>query len=155
MTQAIRVERMRKCWWTDKKRSAGSQVQWKKEDASLTALCYALCRKNGRDKITFDLTKRNPGRSHKTPETVGSRGWGQGTGLFFGFVFALTCGMWDLFCVCVAVLGLCCCVGFSLVAASKGLLSSCIAWASHCSGFSCRRVQALGVLASVVQHMAQ
>ena len=74
---------------------------------------------------------------------------------FLGFVFALTCGMWDLFCVCVAVLGLCCCVGFSLVAASKGLLSSCIAWASHCSGFSCRRVQALGVLASVVQHMAQ
>ena len=37
----------------------------------------------------------------------------------------------------------------SLVAAS-GLLSSCSAWASHCSGFSCCGAQALGKRASVI-----
>ena len=36
------------------------------------------------------------------------------------------------------------CTGFSLAAASGGLLSSCSVWASHCSGLSGYRVQALG-----------
>ena len=39
--------------------------------------------------------------------------------------------------------------GHSLVAASRGY-SSCGARASHCSGFSCCRAQALGAWASVV-----
>ena len=39
--------------------------------------------------------------------------------------------------------------GLSLVAASGGY-SSCSARASHCSGFSCCRAQAVGVRASVV-----
>ena len=37
----------------------------------------------------------------------------------------------------LAVLGLCCCVGFILIAGKPGLLCSCCAQASHCSGFSC------------------
>ena len=36
------------------------------------------------------------------------------------------------------------CTGFSLVAASGRLLSSCSAWASHCGGFSGCRAQVLG-----------
>ena len=39
----------------------------------------------------------------------------------------------DLF---LAVLG-----GFISSCGKRGLLSSCGAWASHCSGFSCRRAQ--------------
>ena len=44
----------------------------------------------------------------------------------------------------LAMLGLCCCPGFPLVAASRRLLSSCGAWASHCGGFSYCRAQSLG-----------
>ena len=44
----------------------------------------------------------------------------------------------------LALLGLHSCVGFSLVVAERGLLHSCDAWVSHCGGFSCCRVQALG-----------
>ena len=40
-------------------------------------------------------------------------------------------------------LGLCCCAGFSLVAAS-GVTVHCGAWASHCIGFSYCRAWALG-----------
>ena len=47
-------------------------------------------------------------------------------------------------------LGLRCCEGFSLVVASEGLLSSCGAQASHCSGPSCCAAWALGMWASVV-----
>ena len=43
----------------------------------------------------------------------------------------------------VSVLHLCCCEGCSLVAASRGS-SGCSAGASHCSGFSYHRAQALG-----------
>ena len=45
----------------------------------------------------------------------------------------------------LAVLGLHCCMGFSLVAASRRelLFSSCGARASHCSGFSCCEAQTL------------
>lgn len=69
------------------------------------------------------------------------------------FVFALTCGLWDL-CVCVAVLGPCCWVGFPLVAASKGLLSSCAAWASLAAEHSLevywlQQFQHLGSVAAV------
>ena len=39
--------------------------------------------------------------------------------------------------------------GLFLVEASGGY-SSCGAWASHCSGFSCYRAQALGTWTSVV-----
>ena len=49
----------------------------------------------------------------------------------------------------VAVLGLCCCVGYSLVAASR-TLSSCSAGASHCSSCSCCGARALGRVGSVV-----
>ena len=42
----------------------------------------------------------------------------------------------------MAVLGLCCCVGFSLVAVSSVALS-CSMW-TYCSGFTCCRTQALG-----------
>ena len=44
----------------------------------------------------------------------------------------------------LAVLGLCCCMGFSLVAPSGGLFSSCSAQASCCGGFSCCGARALG-----------
>ena len=43
----------------------------------------------------------------------------------------------------LAVLGLCCCTGFSVVAAS---VSSCSVQASHCTGFSCCRAWAPGSL---------
>ena len=43
----------------------------------------------------------------------------------------------------LAMLGLHCCVGFSLGRASRGY-SSCGMQASHCGGFSCCRAQALG-----------
>ena len=42
----------------------------------------------------------------------------------------------------MAVLGLCCCVGFSWLQGA-GPLSSCVQ-ASHCSGFSCCEAQVLG-----------
>ena len=42
----------------------------------------------------------------------------------------------------LAVLGLCCCAGFSLVIASEGYSH---AWTSCCSGFSCCGAQALGL----------
>ena len=44
----------------------------------------------------------------------------------------------------LAVLGLCCCVGFPRVVAIRGYSLSCGAQAPHCSGFSCCRAQALG-----------
>ena len=47
------------------------------------------------------------------------------------------------------------CLGCSTQAFSncseRGLLYHCGAWASHCSGFSCCRAQALGAQASVVE----
>ena len=43
----------------------------------------------------------------------------------------------------VALLDLCCCVGFSPVAENQATLHCC-AWASHCSGFSRCRAWALG-----------
>ena len=46
----------------------------------------------------------------------------------------------------LAVLGLHCCVGFSLVAECAGY---CGAWASHCGGFCCG-ARAIDVWASVV-----
>ena len=44
----------------------------------------------------------------------------------------------------MVVLGLCCCAGFSLVVASRGLLSSCGAQASDFGGFSFYGTLALG-----------
>ena len=49
----------------------------------------------------------------------------------------------------LAVLGLCCCMGFSPGAGSREY-SSCSAQASQCDGFSCCRAQALGHMGSVV-----
>ena len=49
----------------------------------------------------------------------------------------------------LAVLGLCYCGGFFLVAASGGPLC-CSAGASHCGGFSCCRARLWGTWASVV-----
>ena len=49
----------------------------------------------------------------------------------------------------LAGLGLCCCAGFSLVAASGGTLH-CVAQVSYCGGFFCCRAQAQGHPASVV-----
>ena len=49
----------------------------------------------------------------------------------------------------LAVLGFHCYWGF-LQLQRVGLLSSCAAWASHCSGFSCCRAQDLGLRCSVV-----
>ena len=45
-------------------------------------------------------------------------------------------------------LGLCCCVQAFSSGRTQGLLSSCGAWASHCSGFSYCRAQVLGPQAS-------
>ena len=59
------------------------------------------------------------------------------TSLGFGCFFSYGYSFFFL-----AVLGLCCCAGFSLVAAS--LLSSCSAQASHDGGFSSCRAQARG-----------
>ena len=44
----------------------------------------------------------------------------------------------------LAVLGLCCYVGFSLVVVSGEQFFGCSAQASHCGGFSCRGAWALG-----------
>ena len=48
------------------------------------------------------------------------------------------------------MLGLHCCMGFSLVAASGGPLSDCGTRASPCGGFSCCEAQALGSQSSAV-----
>ena len=50
----------------------------------------------------------------------------------------------------MAVLGLHCRMGFSLLVVSGGLLSSWGAQASHYSGFSCCGAQGLGCVGSVV-----
>ena len=44
----------------------------------------------------------------------------------------------------LAELGLCFCLQAFSSCGDQGLLSSCGAWASHCSGFCCCRAQALG-----------
>ena len=54
----------------------------------------------------------------------------------------------------LAALGLHCYAGFSLVAPSGELLSSCGAWISHCGGFSCCGEQALGTQASIVEEVS-
>ena len=43
----------------------------------------------------------------------------------------------------LTALGLCCCAWAFSSCDEQGLLSSCDVWASHCSGFSCCRAQAL------------
>ena len=48
----------------------------------------------------------------------------------------------------LVVLGLSCCTWAVSSCGEQGLLSSCGAWASHCSGFSCCRAWALGLQAS-------
>ena len=50
----------------------------------------------------------------------------------------------------LAVLGLHCCAGFSLVAARRGYCLVGGAWTSHCSGFSCCGAWALECVGSVV-----
>ena len=54
----------------------------------------------------------------------------------------------DFFLFSLAVLGLHCCTGFSLVVMSGDY--SCDVWASHCSGFSCLGARALWCMGSVV-----
>ena len=41
------------------------------------------------------------------------------------------------------MLGLCCCMGFSLVAVSGDCYAAVVCWASHCGGFSCCGAQVL------------
>ena len=55
--------------------------------------------------------------------------------LFYNFIYLF-----------LAVLGICCCTSFSLVAESVGY-SLVVVWASQCGGFSCCRAQARGVRA--------
>ena len=43
----------------------------------------------------------------------------------------------------LAVMGLCCCLGFYLVAASRGHCPAVTRGASHCRGFSCCRARVL------------
>ena len=43
----------------------------------------------------------------------------------------------SIFCFVLTVLDLPCSLGFSLAEVSGRLLSSCIAWATHSSGFAC------------------
>ena len=50
----------------------------------------------------------------------------------------------------LAALGLCGCLWAFSACGKQGLLSSCAAQASHCSGFSCCRAWVLGMQASVV-----
>ena len=50
----------------------------------------------------------------------------------------------------LAVLHICYSVGFFSSCSEWRLLSSCDAWTSHCSEFSCWEAQALGTQASVV-----
>ena len=64
--------------------------------------------------------------------------------IFFFFIFILI-----LF-IFLAVLGLCCCVRVFLQLRRAGATLRCVARASHCSGFSCCGVWALGTRASVV-----
>ena len=64
-----------------------------------------------------------------------ANGWANLTQIFFLYVIYLF----------LAVLGLYCYVGFSLVAVSElRLLFSSSAWASNCGSFSCCRARALG-----------
>ena len=44
----------------------------------------------------------------------------------------------------MTALGLCCYASFFSSCGEQGLLCSCSAWVSHCSGFSCCRAQAPG-----------
>ena len=64
--------------------------------------------------------------------------------LFFFVFFVVVVVVFNnvIYLLILAVLCLCC-LGFSLVAAS-GVTLHCVAWASHCSGFSCFRAWALG-----------
>jgi len=61
-----------------------------------------------------------------------------------GFFFKL------FICLFYFVLGLHCCVRAFSGCGEQGLLTSCGAWASHGSGFSCCRAQALGLADSAV-----
>ena len=66
----------------------------------------------------------------------------------FAFSFLFSCGLFEFF-FFLAVLGLRCCTqAFQLWQAEATL--HCSVQASHCSGFSCCRAQALGARASVV-----
>ena len=56
----------------------------------------------------------------------------------FGYFLFLTIYLF------LAALGLCCCTWAFSSCGEQDLLSSCRAWASHCSGFSCSRARALG-----------
>ena len=51
----------------------------------------------------------------------------------------------------MAVLGLRCCAWAFSICSEWGLISGYGVWASHCSGLSCCRAQALGVWASVLR----
>ena len=62
---------------------------------------------------------------------------------------SLTTELTVLFTYLLAVLGLHCCVGFSLLGWAGATLH-CSAWASHCGGFSCCRAQAPGTQAIAV-----
>jgi len=65
--------------------------------------------------------------------------------MFFCFVlfcFLLFLRFTYLFAYFLAVVGLSCCTGISLVAAGR---YSCSVWASHCGGFSCCGAQVLGL----------
>ena len=50
----------------------------------------------------------------------------------------------------MAVFGLCCCAWAFSICSEWGLISGDSVWASHCSGLSCCRAQALGMWASVL-----
>ena len=50
----------------------------------------------------------------------------------------------------MAALGLCCCMWAFSGCGERGAALRCVAWASHCGGFSCCGAQALGARASVV-----
>ena len=52
--------------------------------------------------------------------------------------------------LCLAVLNLGCCVQTFSSCGKRGILSSCNAWASHCSVFSCCGAWALGHMGSLV-----
>ena len=53
--------------------------------------------------------------------------------------------------LCLTALGLRCCVQAFSSCSEWGLLFCCNTWASHYSGFSCCRAQALGMWASVIE----
>lgn len=71
-------------------------------------------------------------------------------GLSFSCFLSVSFFIYESIYLFLAVLHICCSMGFFSSCSEWRLLSSCDAWTSHCSVFSCWGAQALGTRVSVV-----